>query len=342
MGLLLSFFDNYDKSVIFASMKTIFLKDGEMPEIPPCVATIGFFDGVHRGHRWLILHVMEQAKARGLKSAVITFDRHPRQVLQQDYQPQLLTTFDEKLKHLSHNPIDYCVVVPFTPELAAMSAQQFMQEVLVQKLQVRHLVVGYDHRFGHDRSEGFSDYQRYGQELGITVEQWDDVYENRGKNVSSSLVRQYLREGEMEQAGECLGYYYEMRGRVIHGHQIGRQLGFPTANIEVASEKLIPAAGVYAVQAWTEGSLLPWPAMMNIGVRPTVGDGLLALEVHIFGFSGILYDQQLEVHLLHRMREERHFSGFAELADHLQEDAEAVKAYFRKEYPEWTGGHALR
>ncbi len=174
------------------------------------------------------------------------------------------------------------------------------------------------------------------------MEQWDDVYENRGKNVSSSLVRQYLREGEMEQAGECLGYYYEMRGRVIHGHQIGRQLGFPTANIEVASEKLIPAAGVYAVQAWTEGSLLPWPAMMNIGVRPTVGDGLLALEVHIFGFSGILYDQQLEVHLLHRMREERHFSGFAELADHLQEDAEAVKAYFRKEYPEWTGGHALR
>ena len=325
----------------FASMKTIFLKDG-IADMPPCVATIGFFDGVHRGHQWLILHVMEQAKAKGLKSAVITFDHHPRQVLQQDYQPLLLTTFEEKLKHLSHNPIDYCVVVPFTPELAAMSARAFMEEVLVQKLQVRHLVVGYDHRFGHDRSEGFDEYERNGRELGITVEQWDDVFESRGKNVSSSLIRQYLREGEIERSAECLGYDYEMSGRVVHGHQIGRLLGFPTANIEVAQEKLIPVSGVYAVTVWTEQSLLPWPAMMNIGVRPTVGDGQLTLEVHIFGFSGDLYNQQLEVHFLHHMREERHFSGFAELADHLQEDAEAVKSYFRKEYPEWTGGHALK
>jgi riboflavin kinase/FMN adenylyltransferase len=143
---------------------------------------------------------------------------------------------------------------------------------------VRHLVVGYDHRFGHDRSEGFADYVRYGRELGIAVDQWE-VFKMRGQNVSSSLIRRYLQEGEVLRAAECLGYYYELAGRVVGGHQMGRKMGFPTANIEADEGKLIPAPGVYAVKAFAEHSALPYKAMMNVGVRPTFGGGDLPLEV---------------------------------------------------------------
>ncbi|MBR4388201.1 MAG: bifunctional riboflavin kinase/FAD synthetase [Prevotella sp.] len=320
-------------------MKTIFLKDGAC-DMPPCVATIGFFDGVHHGHGDLINHVAQQAEAEGLTSVAITFDQHPKQVLDKTYQPLLLNTFDEKIKNLSHTLVKYCVVLPFTRELVAMSARQFMEDVLLRQLHVRHLVVGYDHHFGHGRSEGFADYVRYGQELGITVEQWT-VFQMRGHNISSSLIRRYLQEGEVLRAAECLGYYYEMTGRVVKGHQLGRRIGFPTANIEVPSEKQLPAPGVYAVKAWTEQSALPYPAMMNIGMRPTFGGSDLSLEVHIFGFQGDLYGQQLEVQFLHRVREEHRFSNKDELTLQLQKDAQTVKEYFHKEHSEWTGGHAL-
>ncbi len=321
-------------------MKTIYLNN-LTETVPPCVATIGFFDGVHHGHADLIHHVAQQAEAEGLQSAVITFDRHPRQVLAQVYQPLMLTTFDEKLRLLSHTPIKYCVVLPFTRELAAMSARQFMDEVLSRRLHVRHLVVGYDHRFGHDRSEGFADYVRYGRELGIAVDQWE-VFKMRGQNISSSLIRRYLQEGEVLRAAECLGYYYELAGRVVGGHQMGRKMGFPTANIEADEGKLIPAPGVYAVKAFAEHSALPYKAMMNVGVRPTFGGGDLSLEVHVFGLHQDIYGERLTVQFLHRLRQERCFDSVEELVRQLQADACMVKEYFDKEYPEWTGGNAAR
>lgn len=320
-------------------MKTIYLNSAS-EEMPPSVATIGFFDGVHHGHGDLLNHVAEQAEAEGLASVAITFDRHPRQVLDPSYQPLLLTTFDEKLKNLSRTRIKYCVVLPFTREMAAMSARRFMDEVLSRRLHVRHLVVGYDHHFGHDRGEGFDDYVRYGREMGIAVDQWT-VFRMRGQSVSSSLIRRCLQAGEAQRAAECLGYYYQMTGRVVKGQQVGRQMGFPTANIEVDKEKLLPASGVYAVKVWTERSTLPYMAMMNIGVRPTFGGGDLSLEVHIFGFHGDLYGQQLEVQFLHRVREERRFSSMEELSQQLQADAQKVKEFFHREYPEWTDGNAI-
>lgn len=332
MGLLLPFFDNYDKSIIFASMKTIFLKDGAQGMLP-CVATIGFFDGVHRGHRYLIDRVVELARAEGLRSAVITFEDHPRQVLQQDYQPQLLSTFEEKTFLLSHTGVDYCVVFPFNSETATMNARQFMEEVLCHQLNVRRLVVGYDHRFGRDRSEGFEDYVRYGHELGITVEKGHAVTFH-GQRVSSSLIRQYLAEGEVELAAECLGYPYTLVGRVVEGKQLGRKLGFPTANIEIDKDKLLPAPGVYAVKARREHSMEMRRAMMNIGVRPTFGGDKLSLEIHIFDFDEEIYGELLLVQFIHRLREERRFDSVEELSQQLQADERLVVEQFEKEMEE--------
>lgn len=313
-------------------MKTIYL-NGTTLDVPPSVATIGFFDGVHRGHRYLIDRVVEEAHSEGLCSVVITFDAHPREVLGSEHLPQLLTTFDEKILLLSHTQVDYCVVLPFTLEMAAMSARLFMEEVLGRQLHVRKLVVGYDHRFGHDRSEGFADYVGYGAEMGIDVERAHAVDFN-GKHLSSSLIRRFLQEGEVELANECLGYPYAVMGRVVEGRQQGRKLGFPTANIEVDPRKLLPAPGVYAVKARPEHSMEMRRAMMNIGVRPTFGGGSLSLETHIFNFDEDLYGERLLVQFIHRLREERRFDSMEQLAQQLQADERLVVEQFEKEKEE--------
>ena len=178
-------------------MKTIYLDRDNTEDLEPAVATIGFFDGVHRGHRFLIGQVTDEARRRGLRSMVITFDQHPRQVLQQNYQPQLLSTLENKLVLLSRTGVDYVVVVHFDLALASLSARQFMELILRQQLRVRQLVIGYDNRFGHDRTEGFSDYVRYGREMGIDVVQ-SEPYLLHGVKVSSSVVRSFIQAGEIE------------------------------------------------------------------------------------------------------------------------------------------------
>ena len=171
----------------------------------PCVATIGFFDGVHRGHRFLIERLKEDAQRTGLESTVITFERHPRQVLSADYQPKLLTTFEEKMLLLSKTGVDNCAVLQFDRQMALLTAREFMERVLSGLLNVKKLYIGYDHRFGHNREEGFEDYVRYGRELGIEVLQ-NTAFDLEGVNVSSSVIRSFLQEGEVEMAARCLGY----------------------------------------------------------------------------------------------------------------------------------------
>ena len=183
-------------------MKTIYL-DKEYISTTPCVATIGFFDGVHRGHQFLIRQLVQLAKERGLASRLITFDKHPRQVLKKDFQPKMLTTFEEKLQLLSETGVDECVVLPFSEQMAALSAYEFMRNILLGQLNVRLLYVGYDHRFGNSRTEGYEDYVRYGKELGIEVKQ-SVVYPWKNINVSSSVIRRFIQEGEMEKAFDCL------------------------------------------------------------------------------------------------------------------------------------------
>ena len=224
------------------------------------VATIGFFDGVHRGHRYLIDKVMEMAHAHAQQSMVITFDRHPREVLQSDYQPQMLTTLNTKLRLLRETGVGRVEVLHFTRELAALSAREFMAQVLKERLGVTTLVIGYDHRFGHNRAEGFDDYVRYGKELGIEVVQNSELTmhisssnacsfaEKLGKHVSSSAIRRLLKEGDVSRAKLFLDRPYTITGCVTHGFAEGRKMGFPTANLDTTGYPLlIPANGVYGV-----------------------------------------------------------------------------------------------
>lgn len=290
--------------------------------LPPSVATIGFFDGVHVGHRFLISQVCRAAGERSLASMLITFPRHPRMVMQANYQPRLLSTFDEKCALLSATEVDTCVALPFTRELAALSARDFMQQVLRDRLQVRTLVIGYDHRFGRDRSEGFDDYVRYGAELGIEVLR-AEAFRLADIHVSSSVVRAFLEAGEVDMASRCLGYNYSLCGSVTSGQQIGRTLGFPTANLQVDDPvKLVPADGVYAVRVRVGEHI--YKGMLNIGCRPTIDDDpRRTIEVHLFHFTGDLYGRSLCVEFLRRIRGEQKFHSREALARQLQQDAEA-------------------
>ncbi len=293
-------------------------------DLRPCVATIGFFDGVHRGHQFLIANVMEEARRRGLASLVITFDRHPRQVLNQAYQPQLLTTLERKLQLISLTGVDNVAVLRFSKEMASLTAREFMGQVLAERLNVKALVIGYDNRFGHDRTEGFDDYVAYGRELGMQVVQAQS-YTLDNMKVSSSLVRSFLEGGEVEMAAHCLNRPFELCGKVKKGFQEGRKLGFPTANLDLGNGgQLIPKEGVYAVWASVDGHSRPLPAMMDIGSRPTFGGSRLSLEVNIIGFHGNLYDKSVKVQFVSRVRDNRKFDSADSLAEQLRKDQELV------------------
>lgn len=303
----------------------------ETVTLAPCVATIGFFDGVHKGHRFLINHVIQEAVDSGLQSTVITFDQHPRQVLQSDYVPQMLSRFERKMSLLANTGIDNGVVLHFDKEIASLSSYDFMKNVLRDRLNVKKLVIGYDNRFGHNRDEGFDDYVRYGNELGIEVIR-NQAFVLNGVNVSSSVIRSFLKEGEVEMAEMCLGYHYTIMGKVVHGYKQGRKMGFPTANIDMSdSHQLIPAPGVYAVKVHIDGENKCRDGMMNIGRRPTFGGDNITLEINIFDFSDDIYDRILHVSFIHRIREERKFNNALELASQLKDDRRLVEEQFLKE-----------
>ena len=280
------------------------------------VATIGMFDGVHLGHQFVLHHVVETAREQGLQSMAITFD----QTMPRD---QVLTSLSAKRLLLSKTGIDRIEVLQFTDELRQMTAREFMQQVLRDQLDVKILLTGYDNRFGHNREEGFVDYVRYGQELGIEVKSLPPApSKGRGRTISSSFIRQLLTEGHVGKASEGLGYPYTILGRVEHGEHVGTQLGFPTANLVPVDEKqLIPAAGAYAVKVRMENSVEWKHGMMNIGMRPTFDGHKRTLEVHVFRLNEDLYGQQLLVSFVERLREEQRFDNVEALINQLQQDA---------------------
>ena len=292
---------------------------------PAAVATIGFFDGVHRGHRFLIRQVEREAEARGWASSVITFPIHPRQVLQADYRPRLLSTPAEKLQLLEQTGIEQCILLDFTPHLAGLSARDFMA-VLKHRYHIEVLVIGYDHRFGHQRSEGFDDYVRHGRELGIEVLPAEACRLPDGTAVSSSLVRRLLSEGKVAEANRCLGYDYFLNGTVVSGHRVGHRLGYPTANLRPDHpDKLVPANGVYAVRVEMGGE--QHGGMLNIGCRPTLDNGDdRSIEVHIFDFDRDIYEEPLRLRFVQRIRAERRFGSLDELVAQLHRDADAIRA----------------
>ena len=288
-----------------------------------CVATIGMFDGVHRGHGYLLQQLQEEAHRLALPTMVITFDKHPRQVLHADFQPELLSTYDEKLLRLSTMGVDECVVLPFSPSLAAYTAHDFMQRILGPQLGVKLLLMGYDNHFGCRKEDVFDDYVRYGKEMGIDVRQGRALCVD-GTNVSSSVVRRCLQQGDILRANDYLGYAYSLTGTVVTGEHVGTGIGFPTANLHPDACQLIPAPGVYAVKVMTEDAEEQKIGMMNIGCRPTFDGHQMTLETHILHFADNLYGQRLRIFFVRRLREEQKFDSKEALMEQLRKDAEAV------------------
>ena len=286
----------------------------------PTVATIGFFDGVHLGHRFLIQQVKVAATQTGWQSSIITFPVHPRQVIQSDFQPQLLSSPEEKIELLASTGVDNCILLPFTRELSQLTAYEFMQ-LLYDKYKVRMLVIGYDHRFGHNRAETFEDYCRYGRELGIHIMQ-ASAYTQEQDKVSSSAIRRALQTGDIRTATKFLGYHYYLEGTVVDGYKVGRKIGFPTANLRVDfPNKLIPSIGVYAVCVYVNGG--KYKGMLNIGYRPTINNGTdLSIEVHILDFQGDIYHQKMRIEFIDFLRPEEKFNSVDELILQMQKDKE--------------------
>ena len=297
------------------------INDAQERDKKEWIATVGFFDGVHLGHRFLIDELCRLANEQGLPSAVFTFPRHPRVVLQADYQPKLLNSFEEKLVQLDTTGIDYCALLDFTLELAAYSARDFIT-FLSNQWRVRTLLIGYDHRFGHHRAEGFEAYIGHGKEAGVEVIQASSCEADTGI-ISSSKIRRLLLECNVKKASALLTYPYRLKGHIVAGYQIGRKLGFPTANIEINEPfKVLPGMGVYAV--WVSIEKKRYKGMLSIGNRPTFEDKKIAIEVHLLHFSETIYQKEIEVEFIDFLRENKKFTHTDDLTTQLENDRKQV------------------
>ncbi|MBP3354183.1 MAG: bifunctional riboflavin kinase/FAD synthetase [Bacteroidales bacterium] len=299
-----------------------------IPNSPKITAGIGFFDGVHIGHQSLINSIKSTAQTNNTASAVVTFRRHPRTVLSSDYRPQLLNDFEEKLQHLEETGIDYVIALDFDTKMSEMSGYDFIA-YLKEKFNLVGLYIGYDHRFGHNRSDSFEDYVRYGKQLGVDIYKADATLIG-STPISSSAIRRFLKEGDLDKVNQMLSYKYKLSGKVVAGYGVGRTIGFRTANIEIDNlDKLIPGNGAYAVYVKTPDGILR-KGMMNIGNRPTVHDNTeRSIEVNIFDFDGELYENIIDIFLVKFLRPERKMNSIDELKEQLQHDKEEAYAILK-------------
>ncbi|MCW8828747.1 MAG: bifunctional riboflavin kinase/FAD synthetase [Gammaproteobacteria bacterium] len=290
-----------------------------------CVATIGNFDGVHLGHQAVLGQLAEKAAELCLPTTVITFEPQPQEYFDDAKIPPRLTRLREKLRALQRYSVNRVLCLPFNRALAQMEAEDFIQQVLIEGLGVRYLVVGDDFCFGKGRRGDFAMLQRAGAEHGFEVVHMH-TYEVNGGRVSSTRIREALQAGNLSLAEQLLGRPYRMSGRVAHGNKLGRTIGFPTANIFLHRKKT-PVEGVFAVEMFgIEGE--PVPGVANVGTRPTVGGTRALLEVHLFDFEGEIYGRHVHVDFLHRIREERRFESFDALKAQILRDAEEAKEFF--------------
>lgn len=290
------------------------------------VLAIGNFDGVHLGHRALLERLAATARQHGLPPAVMTFEPHPRELFTPDQAPARLTSLREKLALLESCGVEEVYLLHFSRKLAGLTAEEFIDKVLVQGLSVRHLIIGDDFRFGKGRAGDFAMLQSAGQRHGFGVEAMHTI-EIDGERVSSSAVRDALGAGNLEHAARLLGRSYSIAGRVVHGDKIGRKLGFPTANIQL-KRKRVALTGVFAATvSGIDKRHLPGAA--SLGVRPTLGKGLRpVLEVHLFDFDQQIYGQHLTVHLLHKLRDEAKYDSLEALTAQIARDVQATQDYF--------------
>lgn len=290
------------------------------------IVTLGTFDGVHKGHKSILDKLITSSKASGCESVVLTFFPHPRMVLQQNTDLKLLNTIDEKAALLEKEGIDNLIIHPFDHAFSRLTAEEFVKDILVDKLNIHKIIIGHDHRFGRNRTATIDDLIRFGEEFGFEVEKISALAVNE-ISVSSTKIRNALNEGNVDYANTFLGYPYFINGTVVQGKQLGRTINFPTANLEpTESYKLIPANGVYVVSSQINGKTVY--GMMNIGNRPTVNGVGTTIEVHYHDFNEDLYGQQVKVNIYHRLRDEVKFESFDALKFQLEKDRQQSLAYF--------------
>lgn len=289
------------------------------------VVTIGTFDGLHLGHQKVLNRLIEFSKSHGGESVVFTFFPHPRLIVApQEASLRLLTTLEEKKELFARSGIDHLIIFPFTKEFSQLPYSEFVEQILVEKMHTHCLVVGYDHRFGKNREGGFEYLQNCAEKFGFKIEKLDVLLVDEA-HVSSTHIREALEKGDIALANKFLGYRFTLHGTVIEGQHVGRKLGFPTANIEASDpHKLIPGYGVYAVEVMISGK--KYGGMLNIGSRPTFNKNAdnRSIEVHIFDFSGNVYNKEITLIFVGKIRNEQKFSGVEALTEQLKKDKVAA------------------
>jgi len=282
------------------------------------IVTLGTFDGMHIGHQAILNKLKLQKKIYGYETLVLTFFPHPRMVLKTDHQISLLNTIDERIKLIDHFGIDHLVVQEFTQDFANLSAEEFVKTVLVDQFNIGKIIIGYDHRFGKNRSADIHDLIEFGKKYHFDVEQIS-AEELNDVSVSSTKIRNALNVGNVALAKTYLGYPYMVSGKVVSGKQLGRTIGYPTANIQVAEDyKLIPAIGVYVVGVTVKGK--DFYGMLSVGTNPTVGGTEKTVEVYIFDFNDTIYDEEITVRFLTKIRDEENFGSIDLLIEALKND----------------------
>ncbi len=289
------------------------------------VITIGSFDGVHLGHFKIIEGLKKLAEKNNGETVIFTFYPHPRQVLfPNEHNLRLLTTLDEKIALFEKAGLEHLIIYPFTKEFSRLSYADFVKEILVGKLNVDSLVVGHDHKFGRNREGGYQVLQELSKEFQFKLEQIDVLFSD-DVEISSTKIRKALQDGNIAKANKYLGYPFALHGSVVEGQQLGRKIQFPTANIEASDpNKIIPGYGVYAVFVKVNG--IKYMGMLNIGTRPTVNRNAdqRSIEVHIINFSGNIYDHQIEIQFIKKVRNEQKFASVVELKEQLEKDKQTV------------------
>ncbi len=302
----------------------------KLPSFKNAVITIGAFDGVHAGHQAILENLRKYAENVKGETIVITFHPHPRRVLNSVDAPSMLTSLEERIERFQTIGIDHLVIVPFDHIFAELSAEEYLSKFLLQLFKPKIIVIGYDHRFGKDRIGDFQYLKTMSSSMGYKVFEIPEQVLQESR-VSSSKIREYVLNGDIEQANKLLTYPYQLHGKVIEGDKLGRTLGYPTANLSlIDSDKLIPASGVYAVtvKIHQKGNIRNEKGMMNIGYRPTVNGKERRIEVHIFNFDEDIYHHQMKVSLIRYTRKEMKFSGLDALIEQLTKDKEQITRIF--------------
>ncbi|PWN06578.1 bifunctional riboflavin kinase/FAD synthetase [Rhodohalobacter mucosus] len=312
--------------------KIVYLND--VQKDPNTVLTVGTFDGVHAGHKVLINTVLQKAEKRGARSVIVTFDPHPRDIINPGSAGiKLLSTLKERSELLSDLGVDEMVVIPFDRDFSLLTSEEFVRDIIWEKIGVSEFVIGYDHQFGRNREGTIETVRRLGKELGFNAHVVSRQ-EVGDKTVSSSAIRKAIQEeGNMRLAASFLERNYILNGRVVHGDKRGKEIGFPTANIlPEHPRKIIPRKGVYAV--WVRVGGIHYGGMMNIGVRPTFDGEKETLEVHIFDFDREMYGMEVQIQFVDRVRDERSFDGVEELIGQLERDQNRIRNLLNKQRPD--------